>query len=133
MKKSDFFLFVVLGILFWFAAAMIIRYFGATVFSENNPMLILFYVLAIPITFVFLYITLMVTKYTTAAILKPVVIMTFTATFLDAIALSWFRSLYSESFEVALHGAAWILWGAGLGLLLSYYYDWKGSLKKANF
>ena len=51
--------------------------------------------------------------------------MTFTATTFDAVALIGFRSLYSESFEVALHGAAWILWGAGLGLMLGYYYEAK--------
>jgi hypothetical protein len=55
--------------------------------------------------------------------------MTFTATFLDAIALTWYRQLYSESFEVALYGAAWILWGAGLGLLFSLYLDHKYQIK----
>jgi hypothetical protein len=56
-------------------------------------------------------------------LLKPVVIMTFTATFLDGIALTWFRSLYSPSFEVALFGSAFILWGVGLGLLFAYLLD----------
>lgn len=131
MKKSDFILFVILGIVFWFSAAMIIRFAGASVFSESNPMLILFYVLAIPLTFVFIFITRLITKFPLSELLRPAVIMTFTATFLDAIALTWFRNLYSESFEVALHGAAWILWGVGLGLLLTYYYEQK-SLKLNN-
>ena len=45
--------------------------------------------------------------------------------FLDGVALTWFRQLYSESFEVASHGAALILWGAGLGLLFAFYLDQK--------
>lgn len=129
MKKSDFTLFVVLGVIFWFSAAMIIRFLGESVFSENNPMLLLFYLLAIPLTFVFMYITKWATKYEFVDMLKPAVIMLFTATFLDAIALAWFRSLYSPSFEVALHGAAWILWGACLGLLIPYYFDQKTERK----
>jgi hypothetical protein len=43
--------------------------------------------------------------------------MTITATFLDGIALTWFRQIYAEAFETALYGAAWILFGAGVGLL----------------
>jgi Family of unknown function (DUF5367) len=119
MNNSKIILFTALGVVFWFTAAMIIRFCGAMVFSENNPMMLLFFVLAIPVTFVFMYVTTLIAKLRFNELLKPVVIMTFTAAFLDGIALTWFRQLYSESFEVALHGAAWILWGVGLGLLFA--------------
>ena len=105
---------------------MIINLVGATVFSENNPKLMLFWLLVIPITMVSLIITKAISKLSYQELLKPVVVMTFTATFLDAIALTWFRQLYSESYEVALYGAAWILWGAGVGLLFSFYLDTHG-------
>ena len=130
MKNADFILFVVLGAIFWLSSAMVIRFSGDTVFSENNPLLFLFYVLTIPLTFLFMFVTKWVSKYEFVDLLRPAVIMVFTATFLDAIALTWFRSLYSASFEVALLGAAWILWGVGLGLLMAYYYDQK-RIKKA--
>jgi hypothetical protein len=120
MKNSKLLLFIGLGIAFWYQAAMIIKFFGVSVFTEHNPKLILFFFLAIPITIVSMYITALLTKLKIYELLRPVVIMTFTATFLDGIALVWFRHLYSESFEVAMHGAAWILWGAGLGLLFAY-------------
>ena len=121
MKTSNVLLFLVLGTLFWLNAALIIRFFGAAVFTEHNLWLILFYVLAIPLTLASLYLTKIIGRLPYEELLKPVVIITFAATFLDAIAMTWFRSLYSESFEVAFHGAAWILWGVGLGLLFSYY------------
>lgn len=127
MTKSKQVLFLALGAAFWFIAAMIIRFFGTTVFSENNPKLILFFVLAIPLTIASIYITKLLAKLQFSELLKPVVIMTFTATFLDGIALTWFRQLYSQSFEVALHGASWILWGAGLGLLFSFYLEQKAT------
>lgn len=120
MKKSNLLLFVALGTAFWIIAALIIRFAGATVFSENNPGMLLFFALAVPLTLVSMYITKLVSKLRFEELLHPVVIMTFTATTLDAIALTYFRQLYSESFEVALHGAAWILWGAGLGLFFSF-------------
>jgi hypothetical protein len=132
MKKSTFILFVALGTAFWFQAAMIIKLAGATVFSEKNPMLIWFWLLVIPVTSVSLWITKVVSKLLYQELLKPVVIMTFTAAFLDAVALTWFRQLYSESYEVALYGAAWILWGAGVGLLFSFYLDVKGKKGRLN-
>jgi hypothetical protein len=127
MKNTKVILFVALGAAFWFNAAMIIRFWAAAVFTENNPKLILFYLLGIPLTLASLFATKLISKLQYSELLKPVVIMTFTATFLDGVALTWFRKLYSESFEVALHGAAWILWGVGLGLLFSFYLDLKGS------
>jgi hypothetical protein len=57
--------------------------------------------------------------------LRPVVVMTFTATWLDAIAFTWLHSLYHDSQEIALHGAALILWGAGLGLFFAYLLEQK--------
>jgi hypothetical protein len=120
MKKSKEILFVILGIVFWYQASLIIKYFGESVFTEGNPKLILFFALAIPITIISMYLTALICKLNRNELLRPVVIMTFTATFLDAIALVWFREIYSNSFEVVLHGSAWILWGVGIGLLISY-------------
>ena len=42
------------------------------------------------------------------------------ATFCDGIALTWFRGLYGTDPERIVLGAAWILCGAGMGLLLGY-------------
>jgi Family of unknown function (DUF5367) len=120
MKKSHLLLFIALGIVFWFTAAMVIRFAGTNVFSEKNPLLILFFVLALPITYIFFLVTKLVTKVPYTSMLLPVVIMTLTAALLDGIALAFFRNLYAQSFEIALHGAAWILWGAGIGLLFAF-------------
>jgi hypothetical protein len=129
MKISKVFIYIFLGVAFWYQAAMIIKYFGENVFSTNNPKLLLFFFLAIPITLASMYITSLICKLKLFELLSPVVIMTFTATFLDAIALVWFRHLYSESFEVAMYGAAWILWGVGLGLLFAYILESGKSFK----
>jgi hypothetical protein len=93
MKNIKVILFVALGAAFWFNAAMIIRFWAATVFSENNPRLILFYFLAIPLTLLSLFATKLISKLPYSELLKPVVIMTFTATFLDSIALTVYRQM----------------------------------------
>jgi hypothetical protein len=126
MSQSKFFLYVCLGVIFWFNAAMIIRFMGESFLTDNNPKLILAFLLTFPVTGITFYLTKLVTKLAYSELFRPIVIMTFTATFLDGIALTWFRQLYSPSFEVALHGSALILWAVGLGLLLAFYLEVKG-------
>jgi hypothetical protein len=121
MNTSKQLLFVSLGVLFWFVAAMIVRFLGDAVFTENNPYLILMFMLTIPITFGFLFITQKVANLPKTELLRPIVIITFTAAFLDGIAMTWFRKLYSESFEVSFYGSALILWGVGMGLFLAHF------------
>ena len=120
MSTAKTLLFSFLGVVFWFIAAMIIHYVGARAFSAGNPYLPLVFVLAIPLTLLSMYLTTLIGGVHFRQLVEPVVIMTFTAAMLDGVALAWFRFLYSVSFDVALHGAAWILWGAGLGLLFAY-------------
>jgi hypothetical protein len=120
MSTAKTLLFSFLGVVFWFIAAMIIHYAGARAFSAGNPILPLVFALAVPLTLLSMYLTTLVGNVHFRQLLEPVVIMTFTAAMLDGVALAWFRPLYSPSFDVALHGASWILWGAGLGLLFAH-------------
>jgi Family of unknown function (DUF5367) len=120
MKSSKLSLLIFLGVFFWFVAAMTVKLSGNAVFTEHNFYRILMFVAAFPITFIFLSISIKVANLKKAEILNAVVVMTITATFLDGIALTWFRQLYAETFEIALYGAAWILFGAGVGLLFGY-------------
>jgi hypothetical protein len=120
MKSSKLALFIVLGIIAWFNAVMIIRFLGESCLTENNPNLIWMFLLAFPVTAFTIYLTKLISKLPYSGLLRPIVIMTFTATFCDGIALVWFRQIYSDSFVIALHGAALILWGVGLGLLFAY-------------
>lgn len=116
-------LYIILGIIFWFVAAMIVRFGGSAIFSEGNPLLVVMFLITFPITFVFLLVTMKVGKLKQAELLKPIVIITATAAALDGIAMTWFRQLYSNSFEVSFYGSALILWGVSLGLIFSYIFS----------
>ena len=126
MKSSRITLFVVLGIIAWFNAVMIIRFLGESCLTENNPNLKWMFLLAFPVTVLTIYLTKLISQFAYSDLLHPIVIMTFTATFCDGIALVWFRQIYSESFIIALHGAALILWGVGLGLLFAFFLEVRG-------
>jgi hypothetical protein len=120
MEKAKFLKLVILGMVFWFAAAMVVRFSNENVFSENNPLLFFYFFMAFPSSYCLILISKKTAKLQSSEILNAVVIMTFIATFLDGIALSWFGQLYGETYEIRLFGSAWILWGVGAGLLLGY-------------
>jgi hypothetical protein len=126
MKSSKIALFVALGFIAWFNAVLIIRYLGESCLTANNPNLIWMFLLAFPVTGITIYLTKLISKFAYSELLRPIVIMTFTATFCDGIALVWFKQIYSNSFVIALHGAALILWGVGLGLLFAYILEIRG-------
>lgn len=127
MKKSQTTLFIFLGILFWLNGVMFVRFLGPIMLTENNPLLIVVFPIVILITILSLIITKFLSGLTYSELLKPTTIMTFAATMLDGLCLLYFRWVYSESFEIALHGAAFILWGAGLGLFFAYILEIRAS------
>ncbi len=120
MQLSKQLLFSLLGVIFWFLGAMIVRFLGETVFTGHNPYLIIFYLFCFPLGYLFLLVIKHVGKVENKDIFRPVVIATFTAMFCDGIALAWFHSLYSSNLEIALHGAAAILWGGAAGLFIGH-------------
>jgi hypothetical protein len=128
MKRSKIALFITLGIIAWFNAVMIIRFLGESCLTENNPKLVWMFLLAFPVTGITIYLTKLISKLAYVELLRPIVIMTFTATFCDGIALVWFRQIYSDSFIIALHGSALILWGVGLGLIFAYILEVSGKI-----
>ena len=99
---------------------MLVRFIGPYTLTEDNPLRLMIFVVTIPITMGFLATAKVVGQVEWHQLMRPVVIMTYTATFLDGIALTWFHRLYANSYEIALSGAALILWGAGMGLCMAH-------------
>ncbi|GAB3224153.1 hypothetical protein GCM10027423_59770 [Spirosoma arcticum] len=90
------------------------------------------FVITIPITIGFLFTAKRVGKFGWHQLLGPVVVMTFTATFLDGVALTWFHTLYANSYEIAMFGGALILWGVGMGLCMAYVLEQRWADRKKN-
>ncbi len=117
-------------IVFWLSGALSVNLLGKLVFTENNPYIYIAYILAFPISYIFLLVSKIIGKIDYTDILKAVVIMTFSATFFDGIALTWFRKIYGNVFKQTHYGAAWILWAGGAGLLLGYIMSNKKKLNE---
>jgi hypothetical protein len=113
-------LYVVLGGAFWFAAAMLVRVLGEAVFTPGNPLLIVMFVVAIPVGRLFIWTAQRLGKLPDEAVFAPAVMMTQVALLLDGVAITWFPQLYGQSHTTVMLGAALIMWGAGVGMVIAW-------------
>jgi hypothetical protein len=107
------------GAFLWFVAAMLVRYVGPMGAFEGNALWIT-YILVIPGTIPALLIGKRIAGLSKPQMLGGVAIVTATAALLDGIALAWFPTLYGTDPWTVLTGAALILWGVGVGLVLAW-------------
>lgn len=121
MKNSKLLIIIVLGVVFWLSGVMSVKLLGSYVFTESSSYKFIMFLLLFPTIYLFIRISRKIAKLNKSEILKAVVIMTITASFCDGIALTWFRQIYAETYEVSHYGAAWIFSGAAVGLLLGFF------------
>jgi hypothetical protein len=114
-------LFVALGIVFWLEALLCIRWGGASLFVNDNPWLLFWFVASIPIAWCLVKASAIISKVSGDDLLTAVVIMALTAASLDGIALTWFQDWYGLAPAELLLAAAWLLWGVGLSLGIGYW------------
>lgn len=105
------------GALLWFVAAMIVRYIGPMGAFEGEA-LVITYALVIPGTVPFLMLEQKLMGLAKGQLAGSVMVITATALLLDGLALNFFRGLYGNDRLIIMAGAALIMWGAGVGLVL---------------
>lgn len=112
--------FVALGVVLWFVAALMFRLVGPTLLSPGNPALPLVFALSIPVAWAFLWVGTTAIGVRGAAVLPAVVVLSFTAMFLDGLALTFFPALYGLPPASLLIVAALLLWGVAWIQLLAF-------------
>lgn len=112
-------LLVFLGSMFWLAAALVVRS-GAAAWLESGFRGIM-YVAAVPITFGFFAVTMRLLALPRVQMAHVAALLIVSATVLDALAMNLVPALYAETPEVLHYGAAFILWGVALGLVIGAY------------
>jgi hypothetical protein len=114
--------FIAYGALLWFAAALLVRFLEPTSALQGG-MRVLTYLLVIPGTVPFVLIGRKLTKLVAGQVVPAMTIATATALLLDGMAVAWIPWLYGTTESHVLAGAAVILWGGGVGLVLGFVYD----------
>jgi hypothetical protein len=112
--------FVILGAVFWLEALLFIRFAGTSLFENGHPWLLLWFAANIPIAWILVKVSALVSKVDDDGLFSAVAIMVLTAMLLDGIALTWFPGWYGLSPAGLLLAAAWLLWRVGLSLAIGY-------------
>lgn len=111
-----------LGVFFWFVFAMVIR-FGSELGILGGTIGAATFLFSIPIAWLLIVGIKAIAGLVTGQIFAGLGISTATAGLCDGIALTWMPSLYGNESSSALLGAGYILWGAGVILILAYVMD----------
>ncbi len=106
-----------MGAVFWLVAALVVRWSAAVWAGHEGPTALVF-VLVIAATAPGLALGARVAGVGRDRFMAVATIMAAMATLLDGIALTWFRPLYGSDPATVLSGAAAILWGVGVALVL---------------
>jgi hypothetical protein len=124
-------LFVLLGIIFWFSGVLFVRLGGAVLFVKGDLWLLVLFALALPISWVFVKVTEVIGRVSGLELLRAVVLESIAATIIDGTVLTWFQPIYSDDRSTLLAIAAWLLWGAGMGLAVAYWESQRSFNKNA--
>jgi hypothetical protein len=120
-QSIDIVLFTSIGAGFWLVFVLLIRVGGEYLFIDRNPWLLGLFIISIPLAWVLIKIVTTTTKVEGNRVLTATAIVTITAMLLDGIALTWFQNWYGLEPTKLVLVAAWLLWGAGMGLAIGYW------------
>jgi hypothetical protein len=124
-------LFVLLGVVFWFTGMLIVRLAGPVVFEPNTPLMIALYIASFPMLYVSIRVASAISRVPMNQMLEPTVIMTFTAVFLDGVLIAWLPQAYGRNTGEIMRGAAWLLFGGGVGLLIAWVFSLRPEASQA--
>lgn len=108
-----------LGFLVWFIVLIIMRILGASVFSDGNFWLIIFYVASFPAGIIFTYLMRILMNIPMKDMLEPMVIFAIIAIMMDGFSFG-FTDFYGVG-EHEIYSAAYLLWAPGVFLLCALW------------
>jgi hypothetical protein len=107
-----------LGIFFWFLAAMFVRVTEGTGIFGGQAGIVTF-IAGVPASWLIVVIVAKLARLAKHQLTSGIAIATGAATLCDGLAMTWFPSLYGNDPRWVLFGAAFILWGVGVILIVS--------------
>lgn len=108
----------VYGAVLWFVAAMLVRVL-TPMGALTGVWQVVTYALVVPGTVPAIWIARAIAKLAHGQTAMGILVVTAVALLLDGLAFAWFPTLYGPDPAQWLAGAAVILWGAGVGLVLA--------------
>jgi hypothetical protein len=118
LAQRQFGICVAIGVVFWFLAALFCRFAAPAGWFGGLGSLALF-VVALPSLWVAVVIMRRAAGLSAAQIFPGMSVGTMAAAMCDGVAITWAPWLYGGVTPGLAPAAAWILWGAGAGMLIA--------------
>ncbi len=104
---------VAIGLAFWYAAAVFVRYAGPAGYFDGGLANAITFAGVIPASWLTVWIVKRAAALHPPQVVPGLALATGAAALCDGLALTWAPGLYGTEPGQALHGAAGILWGVG--------------------
>ena len=118
MDRRQTFIMVTIGAVFWFAAAVVIHI--APWLFQNDAFTLGLFAATIPLAWAFIRMAIWLARLQPQHVLPATAVTVTTGALLDGAFITCFTGLYGNNPATIMIGAAWLLWGVGLLLLLAY-------------
>lgn len=116
-RRTSLTVLIIVGALYWFAAALVVRWTAAGWVGSTVATMFVFALIVI-VTIPALFLGMRLAGSGRSGACHASMVMTMSALLLDGIALTWFPGLYGSDPKVVLGGAAAIMFGAGIALAI---------------
>lgn len=127
LRSGKVMLFVVIGAIYWLMALLTVRLAGDAIFERDNPLYVVMYLTAPIVTALAAVIAAQVARLPLNEMVIPVYIMTATALLLDGLAIGITPRWYGPTDTQTMLGGAWIMWGAGVGMVMGWLLSLRGT------
>jgi hypothetical protein len=125
LTTSQFVWLIPIGIILWFAAAMLLHVLAPMGLLEGGARFAV-YAAIIPATLPFVLATKRLVGLRKDQIVAGITIVTATALLCDAFAVGLVPQIYADTPDLVRNAAACVFWGAGVGLFLALWLEHKG-------
>ena len=112
---------IMLGVFFWFLAAMAIRFFGPSLLVRGSLAPVFVFLATVPLTWGLLRLAMAMGRVRGAAVLPALAVMSLVAMMLDGVAITWVPELYGVALDKMGMAAAWLLWGVAWLFVWAFY------------
>lgn len=110
-----------LGVFFWFLAAMAIRFFGPSLLVRGGLPSMFVFLATVPLAWGLLRLAMAMGRVRGAAVLPALAVMSLVAMMLDGVAITWVPELYGVAPDAMGMAAAWLLWGVAWTFVWAFY------------
>ena len=110
-----------LGVFFWFLAAMAIRFFGPSLLVRGSLAPMFVFLATVPLAWGLLRLAMAMGRVRGAVVLPALAVMSLVAMMLDGVAITWVPELYGVAPDAMGMAAAWLLWGVAWTFVWAFY------------